>query len=97
MFEPQKPDIAAYSHIMANFGPGRPGGTHFPCDMGTSAAAPVAAGVAALLLSARPSLSQAKLRQTLIDSSTIFDQSATWNPDYGHGVVNAAAAYRAIV
>ena len=66
MFERLKPDIASYSHLFGNFGPGRPGGTASPFDNGTSAAAPVAAGVAAMLLSAFPGLTPARLKEILI-------------------------------
>ena len=67
MFEPRKPDLAAYSHFFGNFGPGRPaGGDSSSFDNGTSAAAPVAVGVAALLLSAVRGLTPARLKEALI-------------------------------
>ena len=96
MFEKHKPDIASYSHIFGNFGPGRPGGTAYAFDSGTSAATPVAAGVAALLLSALPGTSPDILKRALIDSATNVGDTVGWNRDYGHGVVNAAAAYAAL-
>ena len=96
MFYPQKPDIASYSHIFANFGPGRPGGLAQPFDNGTSAATPVAAGVAALLLSGAPNLQPAALKAALIDSAAQVGPAVGWNPDYGNGVVNAAAAFHAV-
>lgn len=94
MFEARKPDIAAYSHFFGNFGPGRPGGTgSSPFDNGTSAAAPVAAGVGALLLSAFPSLTPDDLKAALIATAYSLGTAIGYDPDHGHGVVNAAAAY----
>jgi subtilisin family serine protease len=96
MFEPQKPDLAAYSHMFGNFGPGRPGGDQeTPFDNGTSAATPVAAGVAALLLSYRRELTPAELRDALIEGATNGAGSA-WGADFGRGVINAGASYRAL-
>lgn len=95
MFEQQKPDLAAYSHIFANFGPGRPGGTAPPFDNGTSAATPVACGVAALLLSAVADVTPERLREALLrGASKTVD--AEWTPDVGRGVVNAARAFDAL-
>ncbi len=61
---------------------------------GTSAAAPIAAGVAALVLSVAPELTAIELRQLLIDSATTAagDSRSGHDHEYGHGVVNAAGA-----
>jgi serine protease AprX len=93
LFQEQKPDLACYSHIFANFGPGRPaGGDASTFDNGTSAAAPVAAGVAALLLSAIPELSPSDLKAALVAGAVNIGLPG-WDADHGHGVVNAAASY----
>lgn len=92
MFAPEKPDLAAYSHFFGNFGPDRPGGLAQPFDSGTSAATPLAAGVAALLLSAFHDLDPAGLHEALVAGATRLGDSA-WDPDYGRGIVNAAASY----
>ncbi len=92
-FELEKPDVAAYSHIFANFGPGRPAaGDETSFDNGTSAATPVVAGVAALILSAYPDLSPTEIKQVLIASAVKVNSSTGWNAEYGHGIVNVAAA-----
>jgi serine protease AprX len=96
MFEAQKPDVAAYSHFFGNFGPGRPGGTAQPFDNGTSAASPVAAGVAALLLSAFPQAGPDTLKRTLIETACQIGRDIGWNRDYGHGIINAGMAYTAL-
>ncbi|MEM9218572.1 MAG: S8 family serine peptidase [Cyanobacteria bacterium P01_F01_bin.150] len=92
LYEPNKPDIAAYSHFFANFGPGRPGGLAQPFDNGTSAATPLAAGVGALLMSAFPELTPNQLKAILIKGASNLNAPG-WDPDTGHGVINAAAAY----
>ncbi|MEV6159543.1 S8 family serine peptidase [Nonomuraea sp. NPDC052129] len=93
MFEANKPDFAAYSHFFGNFGPDRPGGAEeAPFDSGTSAATPVAAGVAALLLSAFPELTPAELRAALL-AGLVNTTGRPWDRDYGHGILNAAASY----
>lgn len=87
----EKPDLAAYSHFYGNMGPGRPaGGTGF--DNGTSAACPVATGVAALLMSAVPDLTPSRLREALIQSAINLNQPG-WDFETGYGVINAGAAY----
>lgn len=92
-FEAAKPDISAYTHFFGNFGPGRPGGTGpRPFDRGTSAATPLAAGVAALLLSARPGLKPDQIKRIFIASATKIGVGG-WNADIGFGVVNAARAF----
>jgi serine protease AprX len=95
MFEQEKPDLAAYSHIFGNFGPGRPGGLEQPFDNGTSAATPVASGVAALLMSAVSGLTPDRLRTALIDGA-MKTVEADWDPEVGRGVVNAAGAFNAL-
>lgn len=97
MFASDKPDLAAYSHFFGNFGPGRPGDLESPFDNGTSAASPVAAGVAALLLSADDGITPEAMRALLVEGATRVtmgtDAGDAWHPGYGRGVVNAAASY----
>ncbi|MBN2473963.1 MAG: VCBS repeat-containing protein, partial [Pirellulales bacterium] len=62
---------------------------------GTSAAAPLAAGVGALLLADHPQMTAAQLRQVLSDSTDQIGDvtySAGFNLFYGHGRINAARA-----
>lgn len=92
-FAQQKPELCAYTHYFGNFGPGRPAGTSVrPFDDGTSASAPLAAGVAALLLSANPRLTPLDIKRILVSSADNLGAPG-WNPDTGFGVVNAAAAF----
>ncbi|WP_422860941.1 S8 family peptidase [Flagellimonas sp. S174] len=91
----EKPDIAAYSHFFGNFGPERPGGTSQPYDNGTSASTPVAAGVAALLLSSFPNLSPKDLKDVLIQGAINLG-SPGWDANTGYGVINAGSAYRSL-
>jgi serine protease AprX len=91
MFEPSKPDVAAYSHFLANCGPGRPGGITKLFDSGTSAASPLAAGVGALLMAAVPGLTPARLKEALIAAAIPLGVPG-WNGDTGHGIINAGAA-----
>jgi hypothetical protein len=88
LFHKEKPDISSYSHIFANFGPGRrPGGLEQPFDNGTSAATPVAAGVGALLLSAFNKLSPEELKRILIESAIDLGPLVGRDNNYGFGVV----------
>lgn len=92
-FFERKPDIASYAHFFGNFGPGRPGGTtDQPFDNGTSAASPLAAGVAALLLSAFPGCMPDQLKEALICGAFNIGPPG-WDADTGYGVINAAASY----
>ncbi|MCR5867280.1 S8 family serine peptidase [Aquincola sp. J276] len=61
---------------------------------GTSFASPVAAGVAALLFSARPGLSAAQAEGLLFSTAADLGASGR-DAEYGHGRVDAAAAVRA--
>ncbi len=93
MFHAEKPDLACYSHFFGNFGPDRPGGqSASPFDNGTSAATPVAAGVAALLLSSAPRLTPSGVRDALVAGLHNVSGSP-WDSGYGRGIINAAASY----
>ncbi len=61
---------------------------------GTSMACPHVAGVAALMLSVNPALTNIQLRD-LLESTADDLGTPGWNPIYGHGRVNAAAAVQA--
>lgn len=68
---------------------------------GTSSAAPLAAGVAALVRAANPSLSSAEVKQVLKDTATKIGGSDNYinghSLDFGYGKVNAAKAVEAAV
>ena len=49
-------------------------------------------GVVALLLSAKPGVTPAQLRDALIDGA---DRSE-WSPDTGHGIIHAARSMTAL-
>src|SRR5262249_18733684 len=85
----RKPDLAAYSHFK--------GSGVYPADSGTSAASPVAAGVAAALRQKGPGkkLDPAQLKGLLQRSARDLDGKG-WNYDLGYGVLNAAAALKAL-
>lgn len=94
MFDQQKPDVAGFSHFFGNFGPGRPAGQtpRSKFDNGTSAACPLVAGVAALLLCARPGLSPSAVRAAITGTA----RGSGWDPEVGYGIVDAEASYRSL-
>jgi hypothetical protein len=72
---------------------GEPDG--YPNFFGTSAAAPNAAAVAALLKQQKPSLTPAQLRQQLVSTATDVKgarAASGWDDVTGAGLINAAAA-----
>ncbi len=84
-----KPDIVAPGEgvWVANYLPKlKP---NFSWSHGTSLAAPIAAGIAALVLSAHPDLSQIQVKESIIKTSSFAD-----NPDnlYGYGIPDAEKA-----
>jgi len=84
----RKPDIVAPDGVTTSvYGSGG--------FYGTSAAAPHAAGVAALMLDANASLSSATLARTLRQTAT-HDGDTSPNNRTGYGLVNATAAVRAV-
>jgi subtilisin family serine protease len=85
----RKPDLAAYSHFQ--------GSGVYPADGGTSAASPVAAGVAAAMrqrVSTRK-LGPAQLKGLLQRTARDLEGNG-WDYDLGYGVIDAAAAVKAL-
>lgn len=81
----RKPDFCSISHFNG----------YFPCDEGTSAATPVAAGVAALLKQAKPDLSPSLMKHIL--SKTAKDVwNKGWNEYSGWGIIQARQAFEAL-
>ncbi|MCH9673421.1 MAG: S8 family serine peptidase [Gammaproteobacteria bacterium] len=58
---------------------------------GTSFASPATAGVVALIMAANPELSPAEVQSVLEQSAVDLDADG-WDPQYGHGRVDAGAA-----
>jgi subtilisin family serine protease len=78
--------------------PADPDGRFTTGFQGTSAAAPIAAGVAALVIAANPDLDRTAVRGLLQDTATKIGPIAyvdSRNDEYGHGLVNAEAAVNA--
>ena len=79
-------------------------GDYFANFSGTSAAAPFVSGIAALILSVRPDLTQTQVRHLIestctklpsyVYSTNLNQPNGTWNNEVGHGLVNA---YQAVV
>lgn len=90
-----KPEIVAPDGVWTTFfGPLTPG-EPFPSFRGTSAAAPHAAGVAALLLEKQPGLSPASITSTL--ENTAVDMGPPgFDFDTGFGLIQADAALQAV-
>lgn len=59
---------------------------------GTSMAAPVVSGVVALLLQRKPSLDTSEARRILTSTARHDNVAAGWNPVFGYGKVDVAAA-----
>ncbi len=85
----RKPDLAGFSHFK--------GSGIYPADRGTSAASPVAAGVAAALRQrfATDRLAPAQLKGLLQRSARDL-RGDGWDYDLGYGVIDAAAALKAL-
>jgi subtilisin family serine protease len=65
-------------------------------DSGTSAACAVATGVVALLKQARPEITQPEVKRLLKETARSIGDGP-WNPSSGAGVVQARAAYEALL
>jgi hypothetical protein len=71
-------------------------GGGYSAPSGTSLASPVVAGVAALMISANPSLSPSNVA-TLLQANADDLGAAGWDPSFGYGRVNAYRAVAAAV
>ena len=80
----QKPDLAAADGVTTKT-------PQFQPFYGTSAAAPHAAGVAALILSARPTYTPAQVKQAMY-ATALDSMSPGVDRDSGYGIIDAAAA-----
>ncbi len=67
---------------------------YYQSHTGTSQAAPQVAGVAALVLSRNPSLTNSEVRAIMNSTATDLGDPG-WDNEYGHGLVNAYDAVRA--
>ncbi|MDB6038490.1 MAG: hypothetical protein JWM99_2331 [Verrucomicrobiales bacterium] len=84
----QKPDLAAADGVSTSV-------PSFKNFYGTSAAAPHAAAIAALLKSAKPALAPDEIRAALT-SSALDAETPGFDPNVGYGIVMAPGALRAI-
>ena len=74
------------------FAPGRFASGRYAYGQGTSFAAPIVAGVAALVWAAQPRLHSDQVARILMRTARQRDGSHRWTPATGYGVVNAVAA-----
>jgi serine protease AprX len=80
--DPEKPDFCAITHFKG----------YFASDNGTSAATPVAAGVAALLRQCNPSLTQSQIKDVLKSTAKDIGPAGT-DQHSGAGIIQAGEAF----
>jgi hypothetical protein len=86
-----KPDITAADGVSTTL----PSGSGLNPFYGTSASAPHAGAIAALLLSAKPSLTPAQVR-TILTTTALDIEAAGYDVDTGFGIVQAFQAMQAV-
>lgn len=86
----QKPDFTAADNTLSAWTATAFGYKTFG---GTSAAAPHAAAIAALMLEANPNLTQTDIIE-ILKKSTFSGTNATWNRNYGYGIIDAHTAVK---
>jgi len=86
-----KPDITAADGVSTTL----PSGSGLNPFYGTSAAAPHAGAIAALLKSANPSLSTAQIR-TILTSTTLDIEANGYDKNSGYGIIQAYQAMQAV-
>lgn len=86
----QKPDFTAADNTLSAWTSIAFGERTFG---GTSAAAPHAAAIAALMLEANPSLTQSDII-AIFKKATFSGVNATWNRNYGYGILDANTAVK---
>jgi hypothetical protein len=76
-----KPDIVAPDHITVLTGQ-----LHKAVFTGTSASVPHIAGLAALIWSSDPSLTQAGVKEQILNATGYLSSNNSWNPETGYGM-----------
>jgi len=76
-----KPDIVAPDHVNVLTGELKKA-----VFTGTSASVPHIAGLAALIWSSDKTLTQAQVKELILNSTIYSDSNKTWNPDTGYGM-----------
>lgn len=89
------PGGAGSSGIFSTYPRYLPLGASYVYMTGTSQATPHVAGLAALLWTLKPAFSPAQV-QNVIESTAVDLGAAGWDPTYGHGRIDAAAAVHAL-
>ena len=86
----QKPDVTAADDTASSWIPLEFGAGTFT---GTSAAAPHAAGIAALMLEANPEFTRSDVME-VFKNATCSGENASWDRTYGYGILDAAECVR---
>jgi serine protease AprX len=83
--DPKKPDFCSVSHFEG----------YFPCDNGTSAATPIAAGVIALFKQGKPSITHDIIKNEIMKTAKDIGPIG-WDPHSGAGILQAFKAFNSL-